>query len=358
MDKKSFLLYTLLFFLLPCKIEDHQQNLKWILLTRMMFMSQPAWNQKIQSYQSNQPQWERTASVRSKPRRLLTDEENPEFYFPPEQQTLCVHPLIEKMGAEVKKTILIHSLYKYLNDIANIEKDIINQTAYKITKNDYFIEFSRDIRHDALSVIIDESYHAYVALDFLHQVEEKTSISAFELPKETALSHAIKNIKAELPTECIDNFELIATCIAEHALTNDLIAVSKAKNMSRTFYYVMQDHAQDEGRHARYFEHLLAVFWEALPIEQKEIIGPFLPKLIHQYFNPSFQRAYDEQILNLLNIAPDQIQIILNDTHDGWSDHFINQENIVAKQMINLLKRTQVFETPCVQEAFKPFLMV
>ncbi|MFC3907833.1 diiron oxygenase [Legionella dresdenensis] len=315
-------------------------------------------SQRVQSYQSNQPQWERTASVRSKPRRLLTDEENPGFYFPPEQQMLCVHPLVEKMGTEVKETILIHSLYKYLNDIANIEKDIINQTAYKITQNDYFIDLPRDIRHDALSVIIDESYHAYVALDFLQQVEVKTSILALDLPKDTALSYAIKSIKAELPKQYIENFELIATCIAEHALTNDLIAVSKSQNISRTFFYIMKDHAQDEGRHARYFEYLLAIFWEALPIEQKEIIGSFLPKLIHQYFNPAIQKTYDEQILKSLNISPEKIQIILSDTHDGWSDHLINQENIIAKQMINLLKRTKVIETQSVKQAFESFLLV
>src|SRR5688500_954704 len=91
--------------------------------------------ERINSYSSHQNQWERISSIRSKPRRLLDDEVDPVNYFPLSRQPLCAHPEITKLGQSVIDVILTQSCYKYMNDIANIEKDIINKVAYNINKD-------------------------------------------------------------------------------------------------------------------------------------------------------------------------------------------------------------------------------
>lgn len=303
-------------------------------------------------YQSKIVQWEKHSSVRSRPRRILVDEEDPGFFFPPVRQPILVHPLLASIEPSKKAFILTQSLYKYMNDIANIEKDIINNVALKINKNLYFFKFEPSLQLDALSVIIDESYHAYVALDFMQQVEAFSQMPSLSLPSKTELSLSIKKIEENLPSEMVENFELIAVCIAEHALTNELIATAKAKDVCKTFYYVMHDHVLDENRHAKLFEHVLKKFWEKLPQDHRIVIGPQLPCLINNYLAPHIQKDFDECILKAIGISTHDIQTILDDTHSEWKDTHINQKNIIASQMIDLLKRTDILKDENVKKAF------
>lgn len=310
-----------------------------------------SFQEKIASYKTHQSRWEKYASIRTRPRRILEEEENV-YYFPLERQPICIHPMVEKTGEGRRHYILIQSLFKYLNDIANIEKDIINRVAYNITKDAYGIKFSRDIKQDALSIIIDESYHAYVALDFIDQIERKTQTTSLPLPIDTELSLAIKYIKGILPSDCLDPFDLISVCIAEHALTNDLIVVSKSKEISKTFYNVMYDHVLDEGRHATFFAFVLEVYWESLSESHKKIIGPLLPELIRRYVSPDLQRQFDSLILEQIGFNQLEIQKIVEESWPDVELHKLKDSHIIVKQMVALLTKTKVMEHPETKEAF------
>lgn len=307
---------------------------------------------RINSYKSHQNQWERLASIRSKPRRILSDELEPVNYYSISRQPMCAHPHIISLGAEVKDYILTQSFYKYMNDIANIEKDIINRIAYNITKDNYFIKFSTDIKQDALSIIIDESYHAFVAIDFMSQVSNKTQISSLDLPTETELSLAISALKQSIPEKYHHNFELITVCIAEHALTHDLIASSKASDVSKTFYYVMHDHVLDEGRHAIFFSEILSIFWMALPEDEKRIIGPVLPELLRRYLQSDLQRQFDEKILLHLELPAEKISKVLDETHVAIPLSEQKSSNVVLRQMLALLRKSGVLEHNETRDAF------
>lgn len=304
------------------------------------------------NYQSRQPQWEKHASIRSRPRRFLSDEENPGDFYPPSRQPLTVHPLLQNLAKDKRQFILVQSLYKYMNDIVNIEKDIINNVCYKITKGQYFIQFSDEMKHDALSILIDESYHAYVALDFMAQVAAQTHIKPLPLPEHTELSDAIEDLGSALDLQTRKNFEFIAVCIAEHALTNDLIAIAKSKDVCKTFYYVMHDHVLDEGRHAKYFATMLDIFWHFLPEEQKAVIGLLLPELLTRYFRPDLQRSFDKIILESIGIDNTKIESILNDTHPPTTLREQKESNIVVRQMLELLSKTHVLEHDLTKASF------
>jgi len=305
----------------------------------------------LNSYKSKETQWEKFAAVRSKARRML-DQSVDGYFYPLPRQPIIVHPYVEKLGETAKQFILIQSMYKYLNDIANIEKDVINKVAYKITKNEYFIDFTRDIRHDALSIIIDESYHAYVALDFINQVEQYTNIKPLPLPQVTELSLAIEQISNLLETELRNHFEFISVCIAEHALTNDLIVIAKEKQVHPSFYYVMHDHALDEGRHAKYFSDMLRIYWGAMKESDKNMLGPLLVELLRRYISLDLQKHFDESILSFLGVEEEIISKIIQETHIEVSIGEQKDSNIVLKQMIALLKNTGVLDHAETQKNF------
>lgn len=308
----------------------------------------------MHEYKSYIDDWDNNASVRSKPRKLIIEEDlEGKLLYPTARQPILAHPIILKQSEEVRNYILIQSMYKYLNDIANIEKDVINNCCYKICKNRFNIKFPASVRQDALSIIIDESYHAYVALDFMMQVEDLTKIAAISLPEITSLSLTLGMLLEELPEQQRYNFELISICIAEHALTTDLIAVARSKEISRQFYFLMHDHVMDEARHASFFSNLLKNFWGALDNESHTILGSKLPKLIIGYFDPKIQKVFDRKILEETNeLSEEEIEKIINDTHFEENSG-VGDNNIIKNQMINLLKSAGVLDHQYTREQFE-----
>lgn len=293
-------------------------------------------------YTSKINQWEKFSSVRSRPRRIVNKEEMEGYIYPPVKQPILVHPLLQKISEEQKVFILTQTFYKYFNDIANIEKDIINVASYKINTNKYDLDFSFPERLDALSVIIDESYHAYVALDFMQQVVDFNDIKPLPLPQETELSVAMQELSRDLSDPQRESFELMAVCVAEHALTNDLIETGKSKEVCKLFYYVMHDHVLDEHRHSKFSEHILRRYWSSLNLKDQEILREKLLKLINLYTAPFIQMEFDKSILLALGFSALDADQVVKDTHGGWSKDFLNEQNIVTKQMLSLLERTSV----------------
>ena len=306
-------------------------------------------------YKSPQLQWERYSAIRTRPRRLVDDQENDAYFFPVVKQPILVHPKMQSISEEQKDYILTQSLFKYMNDIANIEQDVINKAAYGITKDAYSYFFSPEIKRDALTIIIDETYHAYVALDFMYQISAYKNIDILNLPKETELSLSIVKLSEDLSNIQRLNFELIAVAIAEHALTTDLIAVAKSKGVSKIFYNIMHDHVLDEKRHANYFEKILQIFWAALKEEDKKVIAPLLPKLINLYTSPDIQKAFDRSILEAIKMPKEDIEVILDETHFGWRDDKIDEQNLIVSQMLALLEKSGVTEHHLVQTHFNNF---
>lgn len=311
--------------------------------------------EETKDYISSQSQWEKYSSLRTRPRRILKDEENIGDYFPESRQPILAHPLLQNIDSEKRKFVLAQSLFLYMNEIAHIETDIINYGALGVLRDRYSYIFPFEIKFDALSIIIDESYHAYVAMDFMRQVAEYENFEVLPFPKESALSQAIAKTKVDLPPDLSVQWDLIAIAIAEHALTNDLLVVAKVKGVCKTFFHVMHDHVLDEKRHANFFEYVLRLFWSKLEEKDKKILGPLIPKLVAEYNNPNMQKEFDLKILNAIEISDKDSQDIVEATHFGWKDQKIDTGNIVSRQMIDMLKRAEVFSHPVVQSSFKQY---
>ena len=307
------------------------------------------------AYKSFQPQWEKYSAIRTRPRRFLIDEENPGYPYPPLRQPILVHPKLKNINEKDKRFILAQSLFKYMNDIASIETDLINKAAHGVYRNQYRVKFPFSVRRDALTIIVDESYHAYVALDYMEQVASFEKVDILDLPVETELSMAMKELCKGLSEQDRKQFELIAICMAEHALTNDLMDRAKSKDVCKTFFLVMHDHILDEKRHANYFEMILKYFWENLSETERETFASLFPKLINMYAADNLQKDFDRKILRALNFSQNDIDEIIQDTYCYWSPDKIDTESVVARQMIELLRRCGVMAHPYVTASFKEF---
>jgi len=205
-----------------------------------------------------QKHWETYSTIRSRPMRDLSQTQaHTGNYYPVSRQPICIHPDIVKLGEEVQQTILVQSAYRYLLDITVLETEIVNRATLYITSNKLPVALSGALRRDALTIIIDEAYHAYVALDCLMQIEQFTGVKPLSFEYDISVEVAINHAKERLPEKMHPAFELIAVCIAENTNTQDILDMIKEKELHGFMKNILTDHYADEARHSVFFEKVL-----------------------------------------------------------------------------------------------------
>lgn len=287
--------------------------------------------------------WERASIVRTRPRRILNDKDcQTARFFPPERLPLCMHPEVIKMGDEVLRFIQVQALYHYLNGIANIELDIINDSSHKLYKNKVGLDFPLDMRLEALTVVVDESYHALVALDLSNQVAQMTGISAIHMPEDTEASYALAMALNVTPAELKELVRLVCVSLSEQALTTDLIDVIDNENIFPSFYLVMKDHVADEGRHARFSQLVLEYIWCHSNSVMKEAMKIPIVTFLEEYSTDNVSISLGMQILREIGMDESIIAVVIADTYPPVTTKPWETNNIVTQQMLLALKKADI----------------
>lgn len=309
-------------------------------------------------YQGSLSNWDRKSSIRSRPRRLLTPDQKESYFFPIARQPLAIHPLVQKLGSQAISFILCQTSYRFMYDIAILETELVNKGALIVANDQLNMGIPMALRQDALSVVIDEAYHAYVALDFINQVEDISGVKRLAAPIQTTVIQALSGIKNQLPEHLHSLFELIAVCISEHVLTKDLISIGKDKQVAEFFQLVMANHVLDEGRHATLFAHIFTWIWAGISPEEQDYIGVLLPEFMKKYLSQDLQKEYDKKILLALNMNADDIQTVLDDTYIQSCQVGLNTNNPVIVNLLTLLQRVKVLEHGPTRDAFAAYNLV
>lgn len=307
----------------------------------------------LDDYKSCLPRWDKFSSIRQRPRRLLKTIENDDgYYYPIERQPLVIHPLIQKCGKELVSQLLIHSGYKFMADIAFVEVELINNTALNVYNGNINYGFPESLKRDMLTIIVDEAYHAYVALDYINQMESVTGEKMFYKTETVALDYCIRKYIKLLPVDMRPTFELIAICIGENTLTKELFSMTKQPNLNPFFHQVMADHMIDEGRHSSIFRLVLRQTWARMPEEFRLRIGDILPKFLLEYTGDTLQNKFNCDLLRHFGFCQTDIETIIRETGSTSRDECIIKTNPVTHQMIDLMKIVGITEHRPTHEKF------
>lgn len=289
---------------------------------------------------SLQEKWERRATVRSRP-RIIYNKDAGGYYYPVSKTPLVLHPMVVARGEKAKEFILIQSLYKYSNDIATIETKIVNNSILKVLNGQLPISFSNEQKINLYTVMIDESYHAYVAYDCMLQIENYTGVSSLELPKTIEIEKAINQVKRKLDVKYHSVFDLICVCIAENTLTKEIVSMTDKKETHPFFQKIIKDHLADESRHSGIFFKLLGHIWSNLDNDFKNAIGHVLADFIELYLDLDVQKKYDRSILTELNFTDKDSSQILEDIYGGFK---LTHSHPMIKNIIVMLEKTNVLD--------------
>lgn len=315
-------------------------------------------NAMIESKAPSDPEtverWYTAATVRNSPRIVVPSSTQGEYVFPRSRQPLSEHPLIASMGHTVVSFVLTQSAYKYMYEIGLLETRYVIDCALNIINNQ--IKGASDgEKLEALTIVIDEGYHAHVALDFIIQLKALNGVEPVEVPETNGNLDAVRRALAALPQHMHHDFQLISVCLAEHTLTKDLLSIGREKDATRTFTQVMTDHVSDEGRHANYFARLTRSHWLRLPEATKTSIASLLPRYLDDYLAGDTERTFDRKVLAACGFSESQMNRVIDETNARYLEDMNTYITKTKANLIKLLQRTGILELPAAKAAFAAY---
>ncbi|GGK53299.1 P-aminobenzoate N-oxygenase AurF [Pseudomonas koreensis] len=304
-------------------------------------------------YQSFADAWETRATIRTRPRRVLEDDER--LIYPLSRQPLVLSETFLRECPQQRDFALVQTLYKFINDVVIFETEIVDKTARSIAKNRFAVAFPFACRYDAMTVVVDEDYHALVAMDFMQQTVAMTGIEPIELPAEIELSRAIPAAVSLAPEHLRSAVELICVAIAENTVTGDVAAFARDDTVKPSIKGLMADHLLDEGRHSSFWARMVRIYWHTASDADRETIAQILPVFIGHYLTNDIQKSFDLRLIDALPVS-DAVRRSLKDEMAGLAFP-INRHHPLVGNIVRFFHNSSLLDTPCVQHALRDYLV-
>ena len=307
---------------------------------------------KAEDYLSFVDAWEGRATIRTRPRRMVENDEK--LIYPLSRQPLVLSETFTRECAHLRDFALVQSLYKFINDVVIFETEIVDKTARSIAKDNFAIRFPFACRYDAMTVVVDEDYHALVAMDFMQQTIALTGIQPIQLPQEIELSRAIPAALALAPDHLRSAVELICVAIAENTVTNDVAAFARDDTVKQSIKGLMADHLLDEGRHSGFWARLVKIYWHTAEASDQQLIAQILPVFIAQYLTNDIQKSFDFVLIDSLPVDESVKQSLRAETHAMCFP--INRHHPLVGNVMRFFTNSSMLNSLCVQEALAEYL--
>ena len=304
-------------------------------------------------YQSFADAWESRATIRTRPRRVLENDDK--LIYPLSRQPLVLSETFLRECPEQRDFALVQTLYKFINDVVIFETEIVDKTARSIAKNRFAVPFPFACRYDAMTVVVDEDYHALVAMDFMQQTVAMTGIEPIELPNEIELSRAIPAAVELAPPHLRSAVELICVAIAENTVTGDVAAFARDDTVKPSIKGLMADHLLDEGRHSSFWARMVRIYWHTANDADRECIAQILPVFIGHYLTNDIQKSFDLRLIDALPVN-DATRCALKDEMAGLAFP-INRHHPLVGNIVRFFHNSSLLDTPCVQHALRDYLV-
>lgn len=295
--------------------------------------------------------WYAKATVRSTPRIIVPEYDSEQLIYPVSRCAMCEHPIIQTHGKHIRNYLLTQAAYQFLYNVGLLETKFIIQCCLDML-HDKFPGIGNEEKLQALTVIIDEGYHAHVALDYLTQMNEKSGIEAIEVPQSNQKLDATARAYAQLPESLRTEFQLLAVTIAENVLTDEVANLGRERQLSQSFTTLMVDHVRDEGRHSRFFADLMKKRWPTLPESTRERFGLMLPAYLDDFLDIDPERRFERRMLAHCGLTPEQAEQVIHESDPTFHADHARMKKSILQRLYRLLRQMGILDLPQVREAF------
>lgn len=278
--------------------------------------------------------WYKKATVRYTPRIMVPSYSSEELIFPIERSSICDHPLVNDLGKQGRSYVLTQAAYQFLYGVGLLETKFVIQCCLDLMHN--HIEGVDNVEKlQALTVIIDEGYHAHVALDYIVQMESASGIKPLLVPETNRKLDATQRAYKLLPKALHADFQLLAVTLAENVLTDEIASIGKESDLTRSFIQLMKDHVSDEGRHSSYFMTLMKKRWPQLTSETQDVFCKILPEYLEDFLSVDMNRNFEHEVLRSVGFNESDVEKIISETEDQFRN---SQKNMADKTKVRLYK--------------------
>lgn len=223
-------------------------------------------------------QWDASATIRTRPRYRLSATQSLGDLFPAALQPLATHPAVTALGKGAVEELLVRTAYKFQSEVASIEVEVVTALCNALSVRKLHFALPESARHVALTIATDEVYHAYVAREFIADVQRLSGIEPPSLDGlESQVAKAVSFVKRTAPPEFLGEAETMALCFAENFVTDELFNMWKGVEDDNPFRTILREHLVDEGRHQKFFQNLMRHMWDRLDVAAKDALGRLLP---------------------------------------------------------------------------------
>ena len=266
-------------------------------------------------YVSNFEDWYERASVRTKPRRILLDEEaEGKVYFPVAQMPILSHAMVRERGPEVARVLMVQQLYRYLDFTSHLEHHLVNSAAQRIAFRRSDFDLPGEMLFDAHKLYTDEAYHALFSEDLKIQVASATRI----LPAASGAPEFLRWLHEQQAChspEWSGLLEIFSAVVAETLISATLVQVPRDPTVITAVRELVADHAEDEAIHHRFFAQLFRMTWPTLSAKQRAMIGPKLAQFMVKFLFPDF--GVLRASLEGVGLDPVQAEQIVEESHSS-----------------------------------------
>ena len=249
-------------------------------------------------------QWEQRATVRRLPRTRLSAEAARSELFPATLQPIMSHADVIARGPDVRHRILARATATFMLHVAILEVDVITDLCIKFVNADRSVPMPESARQVALTIATDETYHAFVAREFLGDLERHTGIvPAIDAP--TTIVPALDEVRRHAPPDLKQVAETMVLCFAENFVTEELFGLSREAAPQGPFHTIMREHMMDEGRHQVFFQRLFRQIWTGLDEEQRSALGRLVPVYLDSFLSAGTYEASQRDLLEDAGFDPE-----------------------------------------------------
>jgi|GEM_PF-2577505 len=297
--------------------------------------------------------WSKVASIHNKKLIPLTLEKHQDI-FPISSQPVIKYieqkQITHEAGCEIKDLrswVLAQSFYHYFSELAALESRLICNANAGIVSDSYTVKFDHNFKQIASSIIIDEGYHSFCALDAVRQVEEQTGIKSVKMLKKNCAEQIFVNCRRLVEHRYWNDFTLVIASILEAILAKDLDLCLRArnkienKNTSGYFYLLQENHFRDESRHSCFALLTLEAFWENITDEERTNLLPAIHEFVEQYSN--FVSFGDAEFIKQVMAPISNDQTVIDGAIEFCQHDRKQEARQIQVSMLNMLNQTRVF---------------
>jgi hypothetical protein len=249
-------------------------------------------------------QWEQRATVRQHMSRTRLSAEAARCeLFPAALQPILSHVDVIARGPDVRHRILTRAAATFMLHVAILEVDVITDLCIKFVNADTGLPMPEAAKQVALTVATDEAYHAFVAREFLGDLERHTGI----VPTRGAplsIGAALAEVRRHAPPDLKQAADTMILCFAENFVTEELFGLSREAVPQGPFHTIMREHMMDEGRHQVFFQRLLRQIWTRLGEEQRSALGRLVPVYLDSFLTADTYEASQRDLLEDAGFDP------------------------------------------------------